>query len=362
MMASKAEVPHNEAEGLQSGLQDRDRAERLWPVSVDRVPRHRRGVRGVVTAPAKALLRPFLRWYVAPLVDAQREFNDVTLKLIDDLYEQLQTRLDERLLEELEERMLRLERLGRAPSAQPAPMIAPASPPPPVASAPPALDYFAFEARMRGSRADVSDRQRGYVADFQGAAPVLDIGCGRGEFLALLRDAGIEAAGVDSDRDMVEFCRSEGLDVEHGDALAYVERLEDASLGGAFAAQVVEHLPPSPLVRLLELLVVKLRPGGVFVAETMNPLSLVAMKNYFADLTHAQPLVPETLVLLARQAGFAHTEVRFLNEPPPDERLRPVELPPDPVFDEARIALAANVARLNEVVFGPQDYALIASK
>ena len=360
-MASKARVPDNEAEIplSTSRLRDRDRAERLWPVSVDRVPRRRQGVRGIVTAPAKALLRPLLRWYVAPLVDAQREFNDVTLKLIDDLHEQLQTRLDERLLEELEERMLRLERLGRAPPAQPAP-IAPA--PPPRSSAPPALDYFTFEARMRGSRADVRSRQRRYVADFQGASPILDIGCGRGEFLSLLREAGIEAAGVDANTDMVELCRAEGLDVEQGDALAYLERLEDESLGGAFAAQVVEHLPPGPLVRLLEIVVAKLRPGGVFVAETMNPLSLVAMKNYFADLTHAQPLVPETLVLLARQAGFASTEVRFLNEPPTEERLRPVELPPDQAFDEARIALAANVARLNEVVFGPQDYALIAHR
>lgn len=158
---------------------------------------------------------------------------------------------------------------------------------------------------------------------------------------------------------MVELCRSEGLAVEQGDALAYLERLDDASLGGAFAAQVVEHLPPGPLVSLLELVVAKLRPGGVFVAETMNPLSLVALKSYFADLTHAQPLVPETLVLLARHAGFRTTELRFLNPPPDEERLRPVELPPDPDFDDARVALAANVARLNEVVLGPQDYALV---
>jgi O-antigen chain-terminating methyltransferase len=98
----------------------------------------------------------------------------------------------------------------------------------------------------------------------------------------------------------------------------------------------------------------------VLVAETMNPLSFVALKNYFADLTHAQPLVPETLVMLARQAGFKSTEVRLLNPPPDEERLRPVALPADPTFDETRVALDANVARLNEIVFGPQDYALVA--
>ena len=101
---------------------------------------------------------------------------------------------------------------------------------------------------------------------------------------------------------------------------------------------------------------------GVLVAETVNPLALGALKNYFADLTHAQPLVPETLVLHARQAGFSRVDVRFLNEPPPEERLRPVELPPEPAFDGARVALAANVARLNDVIFGPQDYALVARR
>jgi O-antigen chain-terminating methyltransferase len=165
---------------------------------------------------------------------------------------------------------------------------------------------------------------------------------------------------VDSDRDMVESCRAENLTVEHDDALAYLARLEDGSLGGVFAAQVVEHLPPGPLLRFLELASAKLRSGGVLVAETMNPLSFVALKNYFADLTHAQPLVPETLVMLARQAGFRSTEVRHLNPPPEEERLRPVALPADPAFDEARVALDANVARLNETVFGPQDYALLA--
>jgi SAM-dependent methyltransferase len=233
---------------------------------------------------------------------------------------------------------------------------------PPAVVDPQDFDYFAFEARMRGSTGDVRERQEVYVDDFREAAPVLDVGCGRGEFLGLLRAAGIEARGVDRDADMVAFCRAESLEVEHADALEHLASLEDGSLGGIFAAQVVEHLPPPALVRLLDLAAAKVRSGGVLVAETMNPLALGALKNYFADLTHAQPLVPETLVLLARQAGFASAEVRFLNEPPPEERLRPVELPRDAAFDDARVALAANVARLNDVIFGPQDYALVARR
>jgi SAM-dependent methyltransferase len=164
----------------------------------------------------------------------------------------------------------------------------------------------------------------------------------------LLRDAGIEARGIDADADMVAYARGEGLDVTQADIVQHLEAAEDRSLGGIFMAQVVEHLPPAVLVRSLQLAAAKLRPGGLLVAETINPLSPLALRHYFADLTHAQPLVPETLELLARQAGFASTETRFLNEPA--ERL--VE-PDDPV-------IAANVRRLNEVLFAALDYALLA--
>jgi len=215
---------------------------------------------------------------------------------------------------------------------------------------------------MRGSTGDIRSRQEPYVEDFRGAAPVLDVGCGRGELLALLRDAGIEASGVDADADMVAFARGEGLDVTQADLLAHLETLGDGSLGGVFAGQVLEHLPPAALLRFLELAHAKLRDGGILVAETINPLSPLALRNYFADLTHAQPLVPDTLALLAKQAGFASAEIRYLNEPPPTERLRAVELPEDESLDPARRALADNVARLNSTLFGPLDYAVVARR
>jgi O-antigen chain-terminating methyltransferase len=112
--------------------------------------------------------------------------------------------------------------------------------------------------------------------------------------------------------------------------------------------QVVEHLPPPALLRLLELSVQKLRPGGLLVAETINPLSPLALRSYFADLTHAQPLVPETLALLAQQAGFREVETRFLNEP-----AGKLAIPEDPT-------IAADVRKLNEILFAPLDYAILA--
>jgi SAM-dependent methyltransferase len=241
---------------------------------------------------------------------------------------------------ELEERLTRLERRERPTAGAAAPAV-----PTPVG---PVLDYFAFESRMRGSTESIRERQRPYVDDFRDAGPVLDLGCGRGEFLGLLREAGIEARGIDLDPDMVAFARGERLDVEQAEAVQHLEALEDGSLGGVFAAQLVEHIPAPTLVRLLELAAAKLRPGGLLLAETINPLSPLALRNYYADLTHAQPLVPETLELLTRQAGFASVELRFLNAP--EERLAE---PADPV-------IAANVARLNELLFGPLDYAIVA--
>jgi O-antigen chain-terminating methyltransferase len=317
-------------------------AERFWPVTAER------GVGGGPKGIVKRTLRKLMRWYVEPLAADQRVFNDSALKLIDALSEQAdanaRAREDaDRLLRELEERLVRLERRPVAgPAAAPAVTVAAQSP----ATALP--DYFAFESRMRGSVEAIRERQRHYVEDFQGAAPVLDIGCGRGEFLSLLRDAGIEARGIDADADMVASARGEGLEVTQEDVVQHLDALPDGSLGGIFMAQVVEHLPPAALVRSLQLGAAKLRPGGLLVAETINPLSPLALRHYFADLTHAQPLVPETLELLAKQAGFASTETRFLNEPA--ERLAE---PDDPV-------IAANVRRLNEVLFAPLDYALLA--
>jgi SAM-dependent methyltransferase len=329
--------PNGSQEGRGRLLAARHRAERLWAVSADRPLERRPGPKGWVAYPLKRILRPFLRWYVEPLAAEQRMFNDVVLKMVDGILEEVdrgeRSREEAvRTLGELEERLTRVERRHGGETAAPATVAAQ-----PAAVAVP--DYFAFEAKMRGSTTDVRERQRPYVDDFRDAAPVLDVGCGRGELLGLLRDAGIEAKGVDADADMVAYARGEGLDVEQADALAYLEALPDASLGGIFAGQVVEHLPPAMLFRFLELAASKLGPGALLVAETINPLSPLALRSYFADLTHAQPLVPETLALLAKQAGFREVETRFLNAPRHADDV-----------DE----------RIREILFAPLDYAIVA--
>ncbi|MBV8065011.1 MAG: hypothetical protein JOY73_05780, partial [Actinobacteria bacterium] len=149
-----------------------------------------------------------------PLAVAQQQFNDAALLLVDAVSRRVddaaaRAEAAERRVSELEERLLRLERRPATPASA---TVAPQ----PHASAFP--DYFAFESRLRGSTEDVRDRQRPYVDRLRNAAPVLDLGSGRGELLALLRDAGIEARGVDANADMVAFARGEGLEVEQQSA------------------------------------------------------------------------------------------------------------------------------------------------
>jgi SAM-dependent methyltransferase len=239
------------------------------------------------------------------------------------------------------------------------------SPPPALAAA--ALEaaadaqYVAFENRFRGDREDVRARLADYVPLFAGLAPVVDLGCGRGEFLELLREGGVVARGVEGNAQAVQTCRGKGLEVSHGDLLAWLRAQPAASLGGVFAAQVAEHLPPAALQSMLGEAHRALRPGGLLVLETVNPRSVVGLLEVFnRDLTHQKPLHPETLRFLAAAAGFGEARVELRSPVEPAAQLQPV--PQDGLPARTAQALNENVARLNALLYGPQEYALIARR
>jgi SAM-dependent methyltransferase len=165
-------------------------------------------------------------------------------------------------------------------------------------------DYVDFEELFRGPAARVTDSQRPYLPLVREHQPVLDLGCGRGEFLALLAGEGIAGRGVDSDRGMVDHCLALGLDVTLADANAHLESLEDASLGVVFSVQLIEHLPYAELRRLFALARAKLRPGGLLIAETVNPHRVPSLKTFWVDLTHRHPIFPEVALALSALAGF----------------------------------------------------------
>jgi O-antigen chain-terminating methyltransferase len=227
----------------------------------------------------------------------------------------------------------------------------------------PALDaykYLTFEDRFRGSRAAIGARLESYLPHFAGASDVLDVGCGRGEFLDLLRASGVSARGIDLNHEMAEHCRARGLDVTEGDAVSYLSAQPDESLGGIFAAQVVEHLQPSYLLRFLELTFLKLRPGGVMVLETLNPACWVAFfDSYIRDITHVWPLHPDTLKYLVIASGFTRVDVEYRSPVPEEDKLQPLPTEPGALPRDLVEAFNENVRKLNARMFTNLDYAVV---
>lgn len=218
--------------------------------------------------------------------------------------------------------------------------------------------YLGFEERFRGSEEAIRAAQAEYVPLFAGKTDVLDIGCGRGELLTLLGDAGVPARGIDLNEGMVRACRAKGVDALQADALAYLQAQQDGSIGGLVAAQVVEHLEPAYLTHLLDAAFAKLRPGAPIVLETINPACWFAFfESYIRDITHVRPLHPETLRFLLVATGFERLEIRYRAPFPDDQKLRPI--PASAALRDSLEALNANVARLNGLLFTYMDYAAI---
>jgi O-antigen chain-terminating methyltransferase len=266
------------------------------------------------------------------------------------------------------------ERAERAVATAAPGAPAPSAPRAPRAPSAPDKDpsYLAFEDCFRGSEAEIRARQQDYVPLFSGAQDVVDIGCGRGEFLSLLKEAGISARGVDLSAEMVAACGARGLTAEHADAVAYLEGLPEQSIDGLFAAQVVEHLQPERLMALLRAAARAMRPGARLVLETINPSCWVAFfDSFLRDLTHARPLHPETLKFLVIASGFGEAEVRFRTPIPETDRLcrvaaiaePPPSAPPDARrFAELVAAFNLNMERLNDRLFTHLDYAVVARR
>lgn len=258
--------------------------------------------------------------------------------------------------------------------------VAPASSPeagPPAAAMPvagagasDAASYVGFEDRFRGSESEIRARLEDFVPYFHGATDVLDIGCGRGEFLDLLREAGVSSRGLDLNPEMVEACLARGLNASAGDALASLSALPDASLGGLIAVQVVEHLEPDYLARLLRAAYDKLRPGAPIVLETINPACWVAFfESYIRDLTHVRPVHPDTLQYLLHASGFSTVEIAYRAPIAEDARLERVAPRAEHVghaSDDPLTTLVGafnrNMDRLNARMFTYQDYAAIGKR
>ena len=227
-----------------------------------------------------------------------------------------------------------------------------------------AMNFFVFEEKFRGAREDIRGRQLKFLEYSQGCKNVLDIGCGRGEFLEISKENGINAKGIDINEDMVGYCQSKGLNVEKADAIEYLEKIEDKSLDSIFLDQVVEHLEAKYLIKLLELCYKKLKFGYYIVIETVNPLSLTSFANFYLDLSHKKPIHPETLKFLFESVGFREIEVKFFSPIPDEYKLKKVGIGEN-IGEKGREIIEAynyNIEKLNGILYGYQDYAVIGKK
>jgi SAM-dependent methyltransferase len=218
-----------------------------------------------------------------------------------------------------------------------------------------ALDafYAALEDRFRGSTEEIKRRLSIYLPLIKKAtletasAPILDLGCGRGEWLALLKDEGHKARGVDLNRTLLAECREHGLEVIEADAVEALRRLPDATLSAVTGFHIAEHLPIETLMKMLDETVRVIKPGGVAIFETPNPQNvLVGSCNFYFDPTHRNPLPSPIMQFLLESRGFQHVQIMRLN--PSDA---------EPVAGDTDL-----VKRFNQLFYGPMDYAVVGWK
>ena len=217
--------------------------------------------------------------------------------------------------------------------------------------------YAGFENRYRGSEQEIKKQQASYVSYFKKGGKVLDLGCGRGEFIEILEENGIEAEGIDINGQMIEICRDKGLNCQKADILKKLAEYEDSTLGGIFSSQVIEHLSPSYLRRVIELAYFKLSPASHIVLETINSASVFSLVQiYFLDLSHQKPVHPQTLKFLLESTGFEKVEIKY-SFPLEKEKLQDL-----PGSDEFTSILNQNIDNLNKLLYAPPNYAAIGLK
>ena len=328
---------------------DLDTLNRVWNINLEREILSRNKLFSFV----KKVIRKLTRWYITPMMQDQITFNSYAVRSINNLNKQMEKQnerleklLDKKaeeikvLLSEKEVRIKKLEEIEKENDFD--------------------MDYLAFENKYRGSEESIQKLQEKFVRLYAGKDNILDIGCGRGEFIKTLLNAGKQYVfGMDINPQMVEKCKKDGLSVELRDGVSYLYDNDNLNLGGIFSSQVIEHLKPSQIVKLIKGAYKNLQEGSPLILETINPMALVTQTMaYTLDLTHRQYVHPFTIEMLLKEHGFK--KVEFIYSSPVD-----IEAPvlKDNDMDPKELEkYNEKIRRMHEMLFGYQDYAVIAWK
>ena len=219
------------------------------------------------------------------------------------------------------------------------------------------IDYFDFENHFRGSIESIKKSQEFYLKFFRGKKKIVDIGCGRGEFLSLMQDNSIPAEGVDIYEPYTEYCNMKGLKATCGDGADFLAKTE--GVDGIFVGQVVEHLKPHQIIHLCNTAYERLEEGACIIIETPNPTSLSIYTNaFYIDPSHIKPVHPLTMQYYLEKAGFKDIEIIYT-----ENSRHPFEIP------ALKCESAENTEEFNkamkkvsDMIFGSQDYAVVATK
>ena len=217
------------------------------------------------------------------------------------------------------------------------------------------FDYELFEKRYRGTTDDILSRQEIYLPYFKDRTNIIDIGCGRGEFLEILKKNQISSIGIDLSEHFINYCKNIGLNAIQSDMFVYLDKLDNSSVGGIFCSQVVEHITSEQLIKFVQLAFLKLKNGAPLVIETINPLNITAVSNWFyMDPSHVRPVHPNTLSFIAETNGFTNIKLLYLHAND-NEQIPKLNIDGAEEFNN-------KINKVNECLFGPQDYAMIAYK
>ncbi|NLT10282.1 MAG: methyltransferase domain-containing protein [Ruminococcus sp.] len=257
----------------------------------------------------------------------------------------------------IDRRLGKLSAAAPAENAQSAAAETAAAPAQPADSDYESIDYFDFENNFRGSIESIKKAQAFYLKYFSNKNNVVDIGCGRGEFLSLMKDNGINACGVDIYEPYVEYCNNQELNAVCGDGVAYLAKQD--SVDGIFVGQVVEHLQPWQIIRLCNTAYEKLSDGGCIIIETPNPTSLAIYTNaFYIDPSHIKPVHPLTMKYYLEKAGFRDIEIIYTEASRPPYEIPELKLRDGENTEEFNKAMK----QVSELLYGSQDYAVVAVK